>query len=81
MTYKFENWGLYKTDVQIHNGLIKTLYFFTKWQPKKGTPCDLPEGYTVDVNERIGLPYLKRNVDTNISRRSSQQKYNLKRQE
>ena len=59
MTYKFENWGLYKANVDLTDGKTRTLYFFTKWKPSDGIPCDLPEGYRVLVNERTGLPYLK----------------------
>ena len=72
MEYSFEKWNLYKADKELKGRIIETLYFFTKWQPKKGIPCDLPEGYTVGVNERTGLPHLKRNVDTTISRRPFQ---------
>ena len=59
MGYSFEKWSLYKSDVKLHNGIINTFYFFTRWKPKRGTPCNLPEGYLVSVNERTGLPFLE----------------------
>jgi len=36
------------------------MYFFSKKQPKSGDPCDMPEGYVVKVNEKTGLPFLKK---------------------
>ena len=61
MTYKFENWSLYKADVKLNGGRRETLYFFSRWRPKKGDPCDLPEGCLVRINERTGLPYINEN--------------------
>ena len=61
MGYKFKKWNLYKAEVHQPNGIIKTLYFFTRWKPRKGIPCDLPSGCTVALNERTGLPYLVNN--------------------
>ena len=69
MTYSYGSWTLYKQNVALKYGRNQTIYFFTKWKPKRGTPCDLPGGYIVVVNERTGLPHLekKANVDTRIS--------------
>jgi len=41
-------------------GTKRTIYFFAKAKPERGTPCDLPPGYSVGVNSRTGLPYLKK---------------------
>ena len=60
MGFSFKKWNLYKADLELKCGLIDTLYFFSRWKPKKGTPCDLPKGYTVSVNKRTGLPYLNK---------------------
>jgi hypothetical protein len=59
MVYKHENWTLYTRDVKLKKGSI-TIYFFSARVPKSGTPCDLPEGYTVGVNKRTGLPYVRK---------------------
>ena len=60
MAYTYEGWTLYKREVTLRGGRNQTIYFFSKRKPKSGTPCDLPKGYKVGVNERTGLPYLKK---------------------
>jgi hypothetical protein len=60
MAYNYEEWTLYCKDVRLKYDIMQTIYFFSKRKPKSGTPCDLPDGYLVDVNKRIGLPYLKK---------------------
>jgi hypothetical protein len=60
MVFKYKSWTLYKGLVKLKNGTTKINYFFSKWPPKKCKPCDLPKGYTVAFDERIGLPYLKK---------------------
>jgi len=60
MGYTYEGWTLYCKDVKLKGGKIQTIYFFSKRKPKSGNPCDLPSGYTVGVNQRTGLPYLKK---------------------
>jgi len=60
MAYKHEGWTLYTRNVKLKGGRNQTIYFFSKRSPKSGTPCDLPNGYTVGVNRRTGLPYLKK---------------------
>ena len=60
MSYRYKDWSLYKENVKLNTGQEVTLYFFSKWKPKKGTPCDLPNGYQILVNGRIGLPYLSK---------------------
>ena len=60
MTYMYKSWTLYKGYVELNNGKILTPYFFSKRKPKKGIPSDLPEGYNVRFNKRIGLPHLEK---------------------
>ena len=60
MAYVHDGWTLYSRDVELKGGRTQTIYFFSKHKPKSGTPCDLPSGYTVGVNKRTGLPYLKK---------------------
>ena len=60
MAYTHEGWTLYCKDVKLKGGKIQTIYFFSKRRPKSGTPCNLPDGYKVEVNKRTGLPYLKK---------------------
>ena len=61
MVYTYNEWTLYCKDVKLKNcDRIQTIYFFSKRQPKSGTPCDLPQGYKVEFNKRTSLPYLKK---------------------
>ena len=60
MVFTLEDWILYTRIVHLKGGRNQQIYFFTKATPKSGTPCDMPEGYTVGVSNRTGIPYLKR---------------------
>ena len=60
MAYEYEGWTLYTRDVLLKCGRNQTIYFFSKRTPKSGEPCDKPANYTVGVNKRTGLPYLKK---------------------
>ena len=60
MAYVHDGWTLYTRDVKLKGGRNQTIYFFSKRTPKSGRPCELPPGYTVGVNKRTGLPYLKK---------------------
>jgi hypothetical protein len=60
MAYNYEGWTLYTRNVTLKGGRKQTIYYFSKRSPKSGTACDLPTGYTVGVNKRTNLPYLKK---------------------
>jgi len=60
MAFTHEGWTLYTRDVKLKGGRNQTIYFFSKRTPKSGTPCDKPANYSVGVNKRTGLPYLKK---------------------
>jgi hypothetical protein len=60
MVYTHGDWKLYKRDVKLKGGKMQTIYFFSRRTPKSGTPCDLPNGYKVEINKRTGLPYLRK---------------------
>ena len=60
MAFVHDGWTLYKRDVTLKGGSTQTIYFFSKRDPKSGTPCEKPDGYTVGVNKRTGLPFLKK---------------------
>ena len=63
MGCSFEKWSLYKADIKLKDNERRTLHFFSRWRPKRGTPCDLPKEFTVGVNERTGIPCLKKRED------------------
>jgi predicted flap endonuclease-1-like 5' DNA nuclease len=50
---------LYRRDVETKGG-SRPLYFFSKGQPRSGEAAALPEGHEVGVNDRTGLPFLRR---------------------
>jgi len=60
MVYIHEGWILHTRIVHLKGGRTQEIYFFCKKTPQSGTPCDMPEGYTVGVNKRTGFLYLRR---------------------
>ena len=60
MAYTHGEYTLYNKTVTLKGGRKQTIYFFAKNKPKSGTPCDKPAGYTVGINKRTTLPYLKK---------------------
>jgi len=60
MAFVHDGWTLYKREVTLKGGRKQTIYFFSKRDPKSGTPCEKPDGYTVGVNKHTGLPFLKK---------------------
>lgn len=61
--YTYGLYTLYTELVHLKNGKNQIIYFFSKKTPKSGTPTTLPQGYHVEVSERSGLPYLKKDPD------------------
>jgi hypothetical protein len=57
--YTYEGYTLYQRETKIGRK-TSTLHFFSKNSPKDGIPASLPNGYTIDVNRRTGIPYLKK---------------------
>lgn len=59
--YRFGDYHLYCKDIILKGSQKKQrIYYFCKHEPKTGRPCEKPEAFTVQVNKRTGLPYLKR---------------------
>ena len=56
MAYKYGDWTLYCMDVDFKVIGKRKVYFFAKKKPKRGTPCDMPEGYEVIINKKTGMP-------------------------
>ena len=65
MTFRCKNWILYKNKIILENGSKRTIHFFSKYRPNKGESCDLPKGFIVKINERTGLPFLRKNKFVN----------------
>ncbi len=60
--YTYGLYTLHSKLVRLKNGKNQIIYFFSKRKPKSGTPAVFPEGFTVEVSERSGLPYLKKEM-------------------
>lgn len=66
MPYKHGDYMLYTMQVAWKGdktGKKRPIWFFSKKSPseqEKGTPCDLPADKIVVINERTGLPLLKK---------------------
>lgn len=58
--FVFNGYTLYTREVMLKNGGKRPIYFFSKKKPKSGRMCAKPLGYHVGVNERTGLPFLKK---------------------
>ena len=65
MTYEHSTkkgtYVLHTRSVDLKGGRKQTIYFFAKKgnKPASGTPCAMPSGKMVGINDRTGLPYLK----------------------
>lgn len=59
--FVYKGYTLHHRKVKLANaGGSRMIYFFSKKKPKSGSPCAKPAGYHVGVNERTGLPFLKK---------------------
>ena len=65
--FYYEDWALYSKEVTLKNNpkSIK-IYFFSKKKLESGTPVSIEEfkklNFEVKVNEKTGLPFIKRKV-------------------
>jgi len=58
--YTYGDYRLYSREVMLRGDRPQNIYFFAKHEPKSGNPSRMPRGYTVKVNERTGMPFLKK---------------------
>ena len=58
--FKYGKWTLYMKIVHLKSGITLPIYFFSKKKPKSGKPASLPDKYSVEINQRSHMPYLKR---------------------
>lgn len=58
--FTFNGYTLYSRSVELKNGGERQIWFFSKRTPSSGKPAAKPAGFHVGVNERTGLPFLKR---------------------
>ena len=58
--FNYNGYTLYGRDVELKNGGTRPIYFFSKHTPKSGKMVAKPDNFHVGVNERTGLPFLKK---------------------
>lgn len=58
--YTVGEYTLHTKEAILRGGRKQQIYFFAKKEKKDATPCAKPEGYGVKVNDKTGLPVLKR---------------------
>ena len=60
--FVYNGYTLYTREVDLKNGGRRAIFYFSKKKPKSGRMCAKPVGYHVGVNERTGLPFLKKGI-------------------
>jgi hypothetical protein len=58
--FTYNAYTLYGRDVELKNGGTRPIYFFAKSKPVSGQMVAKPANMHVGVNERTGLPFLKK---------------------
>ena len=58
--FRFEDYTLYKKEIETKSGSKRTVRFFSKAEPENAEPIDMPKGYEVRKNKKTGLPYLRK---------------------
>ncbi|HJQ93034.1 MAG TPA: hypothetical protein VJ874_01980 [Candidatus Thermoplasmatota archaeon] len=58
--FTYNGYTLYSRKVELKNGGERTIWFFSKRRPASGSMAAKPPGFHVGVNERTGLPFLKK---------------------
>jgi len=58
--FTYNGYTLYSRKVDLKNGGARTIWFFSKRVPASGEMAAKPSGFHVGVNERTGLPFLKK---------------------
>jgi len=58
--FTYNGYILHKKEIETKSGKKRIFYFFSKNITTRGIPCRKPEGYLVLINEKSGVPYLKK---------------------
>jgi len=58
--FTYGDYTLYTKEVTLRGGRKQRIYFFSKNGKADAKPCAKPEGYEIKVNEKTGLPFLKK---------------------
>jgi hypothetical protein len=60
LSYSYGDYSLYRKNIQIGNNETRTVHFFSKDAPEDSEPALLPKGYSVHINKKTGVPYIKK---------------------
>ncbi|HEC76596.1 MAG TPA: hypothetical protein ENI33_04995 [Thermoplasmatales archaeon] len=58
--FKVGDYILYEREIATKSGKKRKIYFFSNKKVKDAHPCKKPAGYTVNINKRTGVPFLKK---------------------
>jgi hypothetical protein len=58
--FTYEGHTLYKKEIETSDGKKRTIHFFSKTPPEEAEPVSLPDGFEVKLNDKTGLPFLKK---------------------
>lgn len=58
--FKIRNYILYEREIATKNGKKRKIYFFSNKKIENAKPCKKPAGYTVGINKKTGVPFLKK---------------------
>jgi hypothetical protein len=56
----YQEYTLYKRETGKQSRRKTTIHFFSREKPNQGHPTQLPDGYQIEVNDKTGIPYLKK---------------------
>lgn len=78
--FTYEGYTLYSRMVELKNGGSRQIWFFSRRKPSSGAPAAKPAGFHVGVNERTGLPFLKRGAGADGEDLTPAQEHHLRPQ-
>lgn len=58
--FTYEGYTLYKKEIETSDGKKRTIHFFSKTIPENAEAVLLPDGFEVKLNDKTGLPFLKK---------------------
>jgi hypothetical protein len=60
VVFEKNGYTLYARKQGVRGNREQTVYFFSKRKPVVGQTVDVPDGYTVSVDRKTGVPYLNK---------------------
>lgn len=66
--FTYGEYTLYKKEIETSDGKKRTIHFFSKTPPEAAEAVPLPDGFEVKLNNKTGLPFLKRKCNLQYRR-------------